>query len=342
MPNYRPVKKMLARRRYAVIAGALAFVLAVVTGGIALHNAANASRQHTIAFSRELAFESLSINSVNPVTARRLAVAAWRVFPTAEASSAMTALLAGQQQNGILPADPREVSDVAFSPDGKLLATAGSGGTVRLWNPVTDQPVGAPLQAGSARGGVSVVAFSPDGKLLASASGNSGTVRVWNPVTRRPVGTPLHNDGSGVYGLAFSQDSKLLASEDGNATVRFWNTVTRQSFGAPLQTHGSDIGLAFSPNGKLVAAGVTVRLWDPATAHSAPLPAGSGAHRVSAVAFSPNGKLLATAGSDGSVQLWNPVTHRPVGAPLRVTGSRAGVFDVKFSPNGKLLAIVDG
>src|SRR5262249_28622262 len=153
-----------------------AFILAVVTAGIAVRNAANASRQHSMAFSRELAFESLSINSLNPVTARRLAVAAWRVFPTTEASSAMTTLLAGQQQNGILLADPSGASDVASSPDGKLLATAGSDGTVRLWNPVTRQAVGAPLQTWSGpSGGVSAVAFSPDGKLLASAD-TKGTV----------------------------------------------------------------------------------------------------------------------------------------------------------------------
>src|SRR5207247_5205974 len=215
-----------------------ASILAVVTAGIAVRNAANASRQHAIAFSRELAAESLSVDPTNPVTARRLAVAAWRVFPTTEASSAMTALLAEQQQNGILPADPREVSDVAFSPNGKLLATAGS-----------------------------------------------GTVRLWDPVTRQPAG-------------------------------------------APLQTHGSEIGVSFSPSGKLVAAG---RLWDPVTHDSAALLTGSGARGVSGWAFSPDGKLLATAGS-GTVRLWDPVTRRPAGAALRVAGSHVGLVERAARP----------
>ena len=85
--------------------------------------------------------------ATNPVTARQLAAAAWRVYPTGQAGSVMATLLTQQQQGGLLPADPFSVAGVAFSPDGKLLATADNDGTARVWHPVTGQPIGAPIQA---------------------------------------------------------------------------------------------------------------------------------------------------------------------------------------------------
>ena len=163
-----------------MIAGLLALtVIAISAAGIAVNaaanasrQAANASRQHAIALSRQLAAESLAADSANPLTARRLAVAAWRVSPTSQAGSVLANLLMEQQQRGILPGDPANfgVLQVAFSPDGKLLAAAYGDGYVRLWNPVTGQAVGAPLPADTGLGGSAFsVAFSPDGKLLATA-----------------------------------------------------------------------------------------------------------------------------------------------------------------------------
>ena len=133
------VHRRTARRRQAVIGGLLAPTLTALTAaGIAVHNATNATREHAIALSRQLAAESLSLDPGNPVTARRLAVAAWRVYPTSQASAAMTTLIEEQQQNGDLPVAPsgsapdgslNGVYGVAFSPAATCWPPPGATGT---------------------------------------------------------------------------------------------------------------------------------------------------------------------------------------------------------------------
>jgi len=157
---------------------------------------------------------------------------------------------------------------VAFSPNGRLLASADGDGTVRLWNPATGQPDGAPLRPvraplpGSAQIGVSGtvftgvdgVAFSPDGTLLASAN-NDGTVQLWNPATGRPVSAPIQTGSGpagGVDGVAFSPDGTLLASADLDGTVRLWHV---SAFINPYRTLCTDVGAPTRQEWQQYAAG---------------------------------------------------------------------------------------
>ena len=219
-----------ARGRQAVIAGLLALTLtALTTAGIAVRNAANVTRQHALALSRQLAAESLSVDPTDHVTARRLAVAAWRVFPTTQAYSAMTTLLAGQQQDW----HPARRPTRRFRRGVQPRRQAAGQRRLRRQGPAMEpghppsRRRAPPDRVRPLRAACRWWRSAPNGKLLASAD-TKGTVRLWNPVTRQPVGMPLQKGrqkSGGVFGLAFSPNGKLLASEDETATVRFWNPV---------------------------------------------------------------------------------------------------------------------
>ena len=235
-----------------------------------------------------------------------------------------------------LPGLTGTVFGLAFSSDGKILATGGNDGTVWLWNPLTGEPIGQPLTDFAHE--VYSVRFSPNGKMLA-IGGRDKTVRLWNPTTGEPIGQPLTRHTDSVYSVAFSPDSKILASASNDKTVRLWNPATGKPIGQPLTGTTWINSVAFSPDGKILATSGgdgTVRLWDPLNGKPIGQPLTGHTGVVWSVAFSPDGKTLAAGCDDKTVRLWNPTTGKPIGQPL--TGHHDKVYSVAFSPDGKILA----
>jgi WD40 repeat protein len=226
------------------------------------------------------------------------------------------------------------LSDATFSPDGRLVAGAGSDHAVHIW----DAQTGLPLSVLEHPAEVLSLAFSPDGRLIATGCAD-GNARIWSAATGLLLSPLLAHErgarGDDVRMVEFSPDSSRLLTVAGDRYARIFNVNGRGEV-RKLNNVVLVASARFSHDGKLVATGgsdLLVRLWDAATGQQRGSMETTGP--TTDLAFSPDDKLLAAAGSvDTTARVWS-VPDRDLVAI--VSGHRAGVEAVTFSPDSRSL-----
>jgi len=230
------------------------------------------------------------------------------------------------------------VSSVAFSPDGRRIASGSSDETIKVW----DAKTGRVIRTLSAHteSWVDSVAFSPDGQRIVSGSVDE-TIKVWDAETGQLVRT-LSGHSNGVNSVAFSPDGRQIASGSDDKTVKIWNAKTG-GLVRGLRGHTKGVySVAFSPDGRRIASGSddeTIKIWNAKTGR---LVRTLGPHKswVSSVAFSPDGQRIASGSSAETIKVWNTETGRLVRTlrePFSNVFSRQ-ISSVAFSPDGRWIA----
>jgi len=299
-----------------------------------------ADSRRSASLSRQVGYESQTAG--DDTLSGLLAVAAWKIAPTDEArrslSTAFTRL-------GVtfLTMRTGSITAVAFSPDGRTLATGGSDGTAVLWD-MGDRAHPIPWTTLRVHTGpVVAVAFSPNGRTLATGSSDR-TVRLWNvnDLAHPTLLATLTGHTGSVGAVGFSFDGRTLATGSSDRTVRLWNVndLAHPTLLATLAGYhtGPVDTVAFSPDGVLAtASSANTVLWEVADLSSPMASLVGHTGGVGAVAFSHDGRILATRSGDRSIELRDLMDLRDLrGRPLLhprtiLTGHTGSVNGVAFS-----------
>ena len=226
------------------------------------------------------------------------------------------------------------VTDLAFSPDGKLLASSSIDNTVKIWNTNTGECL--KTYRGEQQW-IWSVAFSPDGKLLASG-GEDCIIRLWNIHTDEC--RVLQGHHSWIWSLAFHPHKNILASASYDLSIRLWDTDTGECLNTLRGHQHILMAVDFHPLGEVIASTSydrTIKIWNIQTGECLKTLTGH-TKEVTCVAFNSNSKILASGSSDRTIKIWNTQT----GECLKTfRGHEQGITTVDFAADKNILATGD-
>jgi WD40 repeat protein len=233
----------------------------------------------------------------------------------------------------------RGVTTLAFSADGKTLATAGEGNTVRIWDAATGKEIGP---SSGHPGAITTVALGADGRLLATCSVHDKAIRIWETATGREL-RQLDGHPTGVDEVTFSPDGKLLASARWNHAVIIWDVATGNVLHTLKDHPAVGAYLRFADDSKTLATGGrgnAIALWDCATGRLLSELHGPPNGLASLLTFH-NGRLFAheqastEEDNDSRISLWDVTANR---VARQFSGHQGRVNGVILSADGRMLA----
>ena len=334
------------KRNNRIVQGLLAVSLIALVVAVFMFVQANIARNR--ADTGQLAADSLGSLKSDPVRSVFLAVEAMKntrpVLPGAV--DALHRSLPALRLIRTYYGHADRVYGVAYSPDGKLLASASRDGSVKIWDASSAKSQALhsfDIDSGVGSYGATNVVFSPDGSLLAAVN-SKGEIILWDAVTWQERQRKTDAHAGTIWGLAFSPDGQKLLTGGSDTLVKLWNVADLSETHSFSEHKDGVEAVAFSPDGSMIASASldgTSKVWqvsdfDKIASFTLPPRIISNPPRMTGVSFNLTGERLVSAATDGSVYVWDIESGTQV---MKIGGHDDWVYGVIVRPGSDTDAV---